>query len=441
MTVRRHFFIMARIISTMSIISFLNRFIFSPLLCSVAAVCGIYYFVKLRFYSPAAVYRIFKRCARSGEGSGISPFSSLSVALAGTLGVGNISGVAVAISLGGAGAVFWMLVSAVFGVSLKYSEAYLSVKYRRGIRGGAPYYIEKLTGKIPAVCYAVLCIAMSLTSGSFVQMNAASTALNIAYGVPKIVCGAAFAVLCAVIVFGGVKRVSSFTAAAMPVFCLLFAAISLTAVFMRIELLPSAVCRIISGAFGFRAAAGGFAGAVFSSALRHGIAKGVFSHEAGCGTSAFSHAASSSSDPVGQGGLGIAEVLFDTVFFGLLTAFVILLCPVGDISGCYDGTYLSVRSYSFYFGGAAVHVITWLIVFFAVGTVVCWAYYGCEAVAYLGGGRILRGLYLALYCLSLVIGSVAAPSFIWESSDMLSSLLLVINCTALMKGRGAIRNK
>ena len=428
----------------MSIISILNRYIFSPLLCGTAAVCGFCFLFKLKLYSPRVIAGVFRRCAAKGE-RGISPLSSLSVALAGTLGVGNIVGVAVAISLGGPGAVFWMLFSAVFGVSLKYAEAYLAVKYRTdnksGRHGGAPYYLRKLLGKKPAAVYAALCVLMSLTSGSFVQMNAASEALNIAYGVPKIVCGVSFAVLCAVIVFGGIKRVSAFTASAMPLFCVVFTAVSVSAVFMRIEYVPSVFCRIFSGAFDFRAVSGGAAGAAFASALRQGVTKGVFSHEAGCGTSAFSHAASSSDDPVGQGALGIAEVLFDTVFFGTLTSLVILLCPAGDVRGSYDGAYLSVKAYSYFFGAAAVHIITALIVFFAIGTVICWAYYGCEAVGALSGNEKARRAYLAVYCISLAVGSVTAPSLIWESSDMISSVLLAINCAGLLNGRKEITSK
>ena len=428
----------------MSIISFLNRYIFSPLLCGTAAVCGFYFLFKLKLYSPKVIAGVFRRCAAKGE-RGISPASSLSVALAGTLGVGNIVGVAVAISLGGPGAVFWMLVSAVFGVSLKYTEAYLAVKYRAdgpgGRHGGAPYYLRKLLGKKTAACYAALCVLMSVTSGSFVQMNAASSALNIAYGVPKIVCGVFFAVLCAVIVFGGIKRVSAFTTAAMPLFCLVFTVISLFAVFTRIEYVPSVFARIFEGAFDMRAVSGGAVGAVFASALRQGVTKGVFSHEAGCGTSAFSHAASSSDDPVGQGALGIAEVLFDTVFFGTLTALVILLCPAGDLYGSYDGTFLSIKAYSYFFGDASVHIITVLIVFFAVGTVICWAYYGTESVGFLFKKEKSRRIYLAVYCLSLAVGSVAAPSLIWESSDMISAVLLVINCAGVVKARKDIISK
>lgn len=428
----------------MSVLSVLNRYFFSPVLCAVSAVCGFFFLLRLGLFRPKTVCSVFKRAGRRG-GNGISPLSALSVALAGTLGVGNIVGVAVAISLGGPGAVFWMLVSAVFGAALKYAEAYLAVRHRQnggnGGHGGAPYYIKALIGTKPAVFYAALCALMSVTSGAFVQMNAASSALNIAYGAPKIVCGIIFAALCALIVFGGIKRVSAFTAAAMPLFCAVFTAISVYAVIMRINEVPAALLRILTGAFDMRAVSGGAAGAVFAAALRQGITKGVFSHEAGCGTSAFSHAASSSDDPVGQGALGIAEVLFDTVFFGTLTALVILLCPVGDIRGTYDGTFLSVTAYSYYFGGAAVHLITALIVFFAVGTVVCWAYYGCEAAEFLGFGKTGRTIYLIIYCVSLAVGSVAAPSFIWESSDMISSIMLAVNCAALFKGRKEIITK
>lgn len=419
----------------MNILRLINEHITSPALAFAVTVFGAFFAVRLGVYSPKKTLKRIRELKIRGD-NGISPLSSLSVALAGTLGVGNIAGVAVAISTGGAGAVFWMMVSAVSGAALKYCEAYLSVRFRKpGTRtGGAPYYAEKIAGRGAGAAYAVLCVVMSFFSGTLIQTGAAVSALKTACGAPPLVVGFAFAAVCLVTAAGGMERVSSFTSAAMPVFCAVFAAASVIAVSMRINEIPGVLDRIFSEAFGFSQITGGFSGALLSSALRQGMTKGVFSHEAGCGTSSFSHAASDVGSPSAQGLIGIAEVLADTLFFGGLTALVILLSPAGSVSGSYDGAELSIAAYSYFFGGSAVRLLTVLTVFFAFATVLCWGCYGASAVRYLSGGKLCMP-YLIIYCSSLVLGAVIPQTAAWHLSDITSSLMLLLNCFCLIKGR------
>ena len=423
----------------MGIMSFIAEYICSPLLTSVMTSCALFFFFYLKIYSLKRIKRDFGLLKSGGGSGGISPAASLSVALAGTLGVGNIAGVAVAVSVGGAGAVFWMTVSALLGAVLKYCEAYLSVKTRNTGTGsgGAPVYAERISGRRTGAVYAVLCVVMSFFSGSFIQMNAAASSLRITYGVPRIVSGCVFAALCLVIALGGIKRVSAFTSAAMPVFCAVFAALSLIAVSMKLNEVPSVAVRIMKEAFGIRPVSGGFCGAVLAAGLRQGMTKGVFSHEAGCGTSSFSHAASSTESPGAQGIIGVLEVVTDTIVFGSLTALVMLTAP--DTGQSYDGASLAISAYSYFFGAAASHILTVLTVFFAFATVLCWAYYGCEAISYLDRGKGLSKTYLILYCSSLVAGALFSAAFIWQATDILSSLMLTLNCAVLLRGRKLIK--
>ena len=421
----------------MNILSFINEYLTSPALVSAMALCGVFFAVKLKIFRPKRLLSAVKELKNGKNECGISPLSSLSVALAGTLGVGNIAGVAVAISVGGAGAVFWMTVSALIGSVLKYCEAYLSVKLRQknSHEGGAPYYIEKIAGRGAGRVFAFLCIIMSFISGSFIQMNAASSAVKVTYGAPRIAVGAVFAVVCLLVALGGIMRVSAFTSAAMPLFCAVFAAVSVIAISMRINEVPAVIARIFSEAFGVSQVTGGFSGAVIAAGIREGMTKGVFSHEAGCGTSSFSHAASSLESPSAQGVIGVLEVLVDTLFFGGLTALVILLSPAGKVFGGYDGAALSISAYSYFFGDAAEHILTVLTVFFAFATVLCWAYYGCCCVRFVFRSEKCVKIYLFLYCASTAAGSVISASVIWQISDILCALLLAVNCVCMIKGR------
>ncbi|MBR6922577.1 MAG: sodium:alanine symporter family protein, partial [Clostridia bacterium] len=286
-----------------------------------------------------------------------------------------------------------------------------------------------------AFFFSVLCITMSFISGSFVQMNAASSALKMTYGAPKIAAGAVFAAVCLLVALGGIARVSAFTSAAMPLFCAVFAAVSVIAISIRINDVPAVIARIFSEAFGVSQVTGGFSGAVIAAGIREGMTKGVFSHEAGCGTSSFSHAASSLESPSAQGVIGVLEVLVDTLFFGGLTALVILLSPAGKGYGGYDGAALSISAYSYFFGEAAEHILTVLTVFFAFATVLCWAYYGCCCVRFVFKSEKYVKIYLFLYCISTAAGSVISASVIWQISDILCALLLAVNCVCMIKGR------
>ena len=189
-----------------------------------------------------------------------------------------------------------------------------------------------------------------------------------------------------------------------------------------------------AGAFGLRQAAGGFSGALIASAVRSGLSNGVFSHEAGCGTSSFSHAASSVTDPRTQGMIGVAEVFADTVFFGGLTALTVLLAPGADAA---EGTASAIYAYGYFFGPAAGHILTALTVFFAFASVLCWAYYGTCAAGFISPKLTSR--YRTAYCVSVAAGAVIAPSLIWTLSDLTCTAMLAVNCTVMMIARKTVK--
>lgn len=418
-----------------------------PLLPLFVILPGSYFIFKTGILTPkrlkASLRCLFKK---NGE-DGVSPLSALTVALAGTLGVGNIVGVAVAITLGGAGAVLWMWVCAFFSMGLKYAETVLAVRYRcqsgKGgtkNKGGPMYYIFYGLGKKRLSClFCALCICSSLASGCVIQSNSAAAALTLQYGVPPLLTGVVFAVLCGVIVIGGIGSISRFTSALIPFMTAVFLAVSLGAIFSDLSAASSAFGQIFACAFQKGSIGGGIAGAGIAAGIKHGMAKSALSHEAGAGTSPISHAASNTKSPVEQGFLGIFEVFADTVVMCTVTAVVILMAyPRITVGDPYDGMYMTSEAYGAFFGTAAHHIITVAVAFFAFATLICWSYYGVCCVEYLTKDKRFSSLYLLLYCLCITAGAVVKPQFVWEMTDFFTCALIFLNVPVIFALRGEV---
>ena len=409
-------------------LSFLNGFVIGPALPWILTVCGSFLLFRYRLF-------IFRHPARTfgalfgNKGDGISPFRAACVALSGTLGVGNIAGVASAIAVGGAGAVFWMWVSAFFAMIIKYAEVTTAMLYRKNGHGGAPYYMEKGIGsRRLALFFAGLILVSSFTVGNTVQSYAAAEALHVSFGVPKIVTGAVFAVVTFILLSGGVKRVADFSAVVIPVLSVGYVILSLAIIIKNGALLPSVFGRIMSEAFGVRAACGGIGGFLFSRAFRLGASRGVLSNEAGCGTAAFAHSAASCK-PAEQGVFGIFEVFVDTVLLCTLTALVVLIAFPAAVPSV-DGMELAAEAYSTLgtFGGAFVSASSAV---YAVASVVCWSFYGQESLICLGTGKKVRRAYIFIYCAAGIAGAVFTPGFVWELADLSVSVMALINTVCL----------
>lgn len=363
------------------------------------------------------------------------------LSLGGTVGVGNISGVAVALTLGGAGAVFWMWVGAFVTMSLKYAEIILGMLHRetRGDKtvGGAPYYIRAALGRGAAALFAGLLVFDSVAVGGVIQSSAIAEAAA-GLGVEPLATGLALAIAAALIFFFGVD-LFGLSAVVVPVMAVGYIAASLGVIVLHAASLPAAFGAIFAGAFRPAAASGGLVGFLLSPALRQGIVKGLFSNEAGCGTAAAAHAETKETVPARQGLFGILEVFCDTVLLCTLTALAILT-SLGDDLAVYGaaGVRLCTAAFATVFGKGAPLLMFAFVFLFAFATIVAYGYYGMASLGYFTGGRGARGAFLVCYCLAQLCGAIAAPAAVWTLSDTVICLLLFVNMAAVTAGADEI---
>lgn len=390
------------------------------------------------FLLPHVKARPFFRSLRE---SGSSPFRSLSVALAGTLGVGNITGVAAALIAGGPGAVFWMWAGAFLVLGVKYAEVNLAVRYRiptgNGWTGGAMYYMrDGIGGRWASVFggfFALLCCLNSLITGNLVQSNAASGVFE---GDSRLICGIVLAVLTGSAILFGTHRIGRITSALIPVLTGGYLAITLGIIFAHASLLPGIFRDIISSAFTGRAVLGASAGFTVHQALRFGIMRGIFSNEAGCGTSPTAHAAADTKSPHHQAVLGMVEVIFDTLILCTLTALVLLigdaewgLIPWGTDA---DAAPVTLDIFRCLGGDTVYRILRISVLLFAFSTVIAQFYYGTAAIRYLSGKRLPQVIYAALSAVCACAGSVISSPVMWLLADGIIGIMTVFNCGVLI---------
>lgn len=400
-------------------------------------VCGLVFGFRQRFFYILHPVRFVRTLKDAAAGGGISPVRALTQALAGTLGVGNMAGVATAVSAGGAGAVFWMWVSALCAMSLKYAEVALGVGHRRrdgdGYYGGAMYYIkDTFSRRLPRAAavfggvFAVLCLINSLMTGNIVQMKAAASVFP---SFPPIVLGGIVAAAAFTVNVGRAKRVSAVTFRLIPLLSAFYMALSLWIIFANIKEVPGALAEIFASAFSLKSVGGGIGGYAVTRAVRFGVTRGIFSNEAGLGTSPSAHAAANAKSPHHQGCFGIFEVFADTIVLCSMTALVILLSD-GRAMG-YDSIPLVLYSYSSLAGEWAGYAVGASVILFAFATVICQGAYGEVALKYLGDRAWARRLYLLLCAAACIAGTVIPDGFMWQAADMTVSLMTVLNVTCL----------
>ncbi len=365
--------------------------------------------------------------------------AALAVALAGTLGVGNIAGVASAIALGGAGAIFWLWVSAVFAMALKYAEVVLAVRTRRfdengAPYGGAPYYMERALGKrvgrAVGALFSVLCFLCSLTLGGVMQSAAAAEAISGAFALPSLAVGVAIGLAATAVLWVGAKGVERACTLLIPLVCLLFSVASLGAIFVGRAALSAAFSAIFTGAFTWQSGTAGVGAFLGSRALRYGVARGLVSNEAGCGTAPIAHAAANTDSPVRQGLFGVVEVFVDTVLLCTMTALVILVSGVSPTAG--GGMTFAMAAYRALLGEIAVPILSVFVLLFAFATVLCWAHYGTESLCMLTGKRKQPRWLLLAVLASCTWGGVAAPHLVWDLTDLVLSVMAILNVTVLL---------
>lgn len=409
-------------------------FFFTGLLFTIGT--GFFQIRRLKLWLSYTFFSLFKK-EKNKKGC-ISQFQSFSTILAATVGTGNITGVAAALTMGGPGAIFWMWVSAFFGLMTAYAEGVLAVLYREKDKngnciGGAMYYMEKGLGmRLPALLFSLFCILASFGMGNMAQMHSVSSSLSEAFSVSPAVTGIVFAVLLAVIISGGLKRIARVTEKLVPFMVILFFIGSFICLYKQSAQIPDAFRLIISSAFSEKPAMGGILGYNIKKAMQLGFQRGVFSNEAGLGSACAAHASSSSEDPCIQGMWGIFEVFVDTILVCTLTALVILTSgKLTDGSSFLAGVPLTAAAFGVSLGSFGQIFISVSIVFFAFATVLGWSLFGERSVSYLFGPKAIP-CYKFIYILFAFLGSVSTMELVWGISDTFNAMMAIPNLLCLI---------
>ncbi len=408
-----------------------NSILSGVLLPALLILCGIWFGIKLRFFYVLHPIKLTRRLFEASDTGGTSPFRALTVALAGTLGVGNMAGVATAITAGGAGALFWMWLSAICAMSIKYIEVCLALETRKKAngrwRGGAMYYIKEIfngrLGSFLSSLFALLCIGNSLLTGNIVQVNSAASAIS----APPLAIGAAIGIIGMLIATGGGKRISDTTLFLIPLLSISYIIICLAVIFNNIDRIPQILEKIATDAFSLRSASGGIMGFTMLRAVRYGVTRGIFSNEAGCGTSPTAHAEADARSPHHQGCFGIFEVFADTIVLCTMTGFVILLAGESHL----DGIPLTLYAFGTLAGEWAKRLVALSVMLFALATVISQASYGLSALSFLSRSNKTKALYLSLIPVSSIIGAVISSDAMWQIADLVISVMTAINLFAL----------
>jgi AGCS family alanine or glycine:cation symporter len=388
-------------------------------------------------YLGFALREVLGKVLQKGTAAGsVSPFQAVSTALASTVGVGNIAGVATAISIGGPGALFWLWVSGVLGMCTKFSEIVVALHYRepdeRGVmRGGAMYVLKKGLG-MPwlGTIFAGLVALAAFGIGNMVQSNSVAHSLEDSFGVSPMLTGVVLVVITGVVILGGIKRIGEVTELLVPFMAIFYLAGSLFILVRFATEIPAALQLVFDGAFSGTAATGGFAGSTVMMAMRMGVARGLFSNEAGLGSAPMVHAAARTDHPVRQGLYGIFEVFVDTILVCTSTGLAILATGVWS-SGA-TGAALAGAAFSTGLPGTWGNiVVTISLVLFAYSTVIGWSYYGETGIVYLLGSRAILP-YRILWLVFIYLGAVGSLQFVWGVADTLNGLMAVPNLIALL---------
>lgn len=392
-------------------------------------------FIPFTKFGYAMKQTFFKMFAKDQVGEGeVTAFQAVSTALAAAVGTGNIAGVGTAIAIGGPGAVFWMWLAAVVGMATKYGEVVLSIEYREKTDdgryvGGPMYYLDKGTNKKwLAVLFAVFGTVATFGIGNMVQSNSVADSLETTFNIDPLITGIVLAVAVALVTVGGIKKIGKVTEVLVPFMAAVYIVGGLLIILLNINEVPAAFALIFRDAFTGTAAVGGFVGSTFTMAIRFGIARGVFTNEAGLGSAPIAHAAATTDHPVRQGLWGIFEVFADTLVLCTITALVIVMTGAWDTG--FDGAALTTVAFDegMAFGG---YIVTFGLVFFAFSTLLGWSYYGERCMEYLFGPKSII-LYRFLFIPLIVVGAVGGLRAIWALADTLNGLMAIPNLIGLL---------
>ena len=420
---------------------------------------GVYFSVRTRFVQirkfGEGMRRGFGNIRLVGEGAGkegMSSFQALATAIAAQVGTGNIAGCATALASGGPGAIFWMWVSAFFGMSTIYGEAVLAQKYKQTnehgeVTGGPIYYIKAaFKGKLGSFMAGFFAVAITLAlgfMGNMVQSNSIGDAFHTAFGVPKAMIGVIIAGICAFIFLGGVKRIAAVTEKLVPIMAAFYIMGSLVAIIMNAGSILPAFKSIFVGAFNPQAVLGGAMGVSVKEAMRFGVARGLFSNEAGMGSTPHAHALAKVEKPQDQGVVAMVGVFIDTFVVLTMTALVILtsgvLGTVGADGELLSGTALAQAAFNHSFGSFGNAFVAICLLFFAFSTIIGWYFFGESNVkALFKGKKSARMVYGVIALVFIAVGSFQKVSLVWDMSDMFNGLMVIPNLLAVLALSGVV---
>jgi len=432
-----------------NLISQVNAFVWGPPMLGMLGVTGVLLTLGMAFMPWRKVGYGFRQLfsqEHDSQHGDVKPFNALMTAMSATVGTGNIAGVATAIALGGPGAIFYMWVIALFGMATKYAEAVCAVTYREvdseGRHVGGPmYYLRNGVGefapemgKTLGVLFAIFGAVAAFGIGNAVQVNSMAAVLDDSFSVPKNLTGVIVAVMVGFVILGGIKRIGDVAGKLVPAMILLYVGASVVILLINAAEIPNAISMIFQYAFEPIAAAGGFAGAAVAAAIRFGVARGVFSNEAGLGSAAIAHAAAKTNNPVQQGVIAMLGTFIDTIIVCTMTALVILTSgawtAVGADGAGLTGAVLTSEAFSSSISGGS-YIVTIALAVFAFTTILGWSYYGERCWQYLFKEKSLI-IYRIIFVAAIWFFASEKVDFVWNLSDTLNGLMAIPNLIGLL---------
>jgi AGCS family alanine or glycine:cation symporter len=418
----------------------INGIVWGPLMLILILGTGFYLMAGLKFAPLRNIPKAFKLLIdgrKSDGGAGqISPFNALMTSLSATIGTGNIAGVATAISIGGPGALFWMWCTALVGMATKYGEAVLAVEYREvdeqgNFSGGPMYYIKNGLGdnwRWLAWAFSFFAIFAGFGMGNTVQANSVADAMQSTFDIDPIISSAVMVILVGMVLLGGVKRIATVAGVLVPLMAVSYLALGLTVLALNLSDIPAAFALIVASAFNGTAATGGFVGAGIMLAIQFGVARGVFSNEAGLGSAPIAHAAAQTNDPVKQGTIAMLGTFIDTLIVCTITGLVIVITGVWTTGE--GGASLTAAAFASQIPYGDVMISIGLC-FFAFTTILGWSFYGERCVVYIFGTKAILP-FRVLWIGAIPFGAAAQLGFIWLLADTFNALMAIPNLIALL---------
>ncbi len=419
-----------------------NSFVWGPYMLVLLVGTGIYLTIRTNLFQVTKIALWMKSTygslsSNKKSSHNVTPFQAVSVALASTIGIGCIAGVSTALVAGGPGALFWMVVSAFFGMMTKFSEVTLAVYFRnkdeKGIHYGGPmYYMEKgLKLKWLAIIFAAFAAIATFGAGNMTQSNAIASLMNQTFKVPNLASGIVVAFVVGLVIIGGIKRITTVTEKLVPFMAILYFIAGIVVLIINAKNLPNAINLVLESAFSMESVGGGISGYAIFIAMRYGVARGVFSNEAGIGTAPIVHATSDTNNPIEQGMWGIFEV-FNVLIICIITGLVVLSSGIYGTTNA-DGaalTSLAFKSALGYFGEV---ILTISSVLFALSTIIGWSYYGEGCLMYLTNkNKTIVIIYKLVFIVSIIIASSMNLKLVWAISDTFNGLMAIPNLIAVL---------